>query len=158
MDCKTARDIILTDYLDDGMPANQPAELAAHLATCAACRTFASQAREELLLPFDKLPRLEPPEAIWQAVRQGISSRPSPAANLLSRLRTLLLAPRPLLALGSVTMLLLSALFLTHVGTHPQPFDPEAQLDYLGYLLETNNPPNVDETGGYSSPIEEYFL
>ncbi|MBF0387432.1 MAG: hypothetical protein HQL20_06205 [Candidatus Omnitrophica bacterium] len=71
MNCEQARDIILTDCLDE-RPAKAGAELTAHLAGCPSCAEFLLTARKDLLEPFDVLTREKMPVTVTQAVMSRI--------------------------------------------------------------------------------------
>ncbi len=72
MDCERARDLILTDWADGELPADEASLLARHLATCAACRVLADRVTAETVMPLRAASRSEPGLALWMRVQAGI--------------------------------------------------------------------------------------
>lgn len=82
MHCRSAERQIFAE-LDGALDSTQRAELAAHLATCAACRAIADRLSNTLTTWRDEATRVSVPDAEleWHKVRREIRGAPSPAKS-----------------------------------------------------------------------------
>ena len=164
MKCKTAQDLILTDWLDNQMAQPEKAQLETHLDTCQGCSDFASTAREALLEPFTENEHLQAPPDLWNSITDRIQreKRQNLAGKngLLDRLRGCFTMPVPAMAMASVVSVILATTLFLQRGPNSGPiaFDPAIHVDHLATLLDNDSISMNGQAGGFDTPIEEYFL
>ena len=108
MNCQKIQDFILTDYTDNEAPEAVRRQVEGHLATCGACREFEAAVREKAIQPLKETKRAEAPTRLWSRVTTEIYAqnlKPAPA-GVLQRLKNLVAAPKPALALSTIAVLL----------------------------------------------------
>jgi len=108
MNCQRIQDLILTDYTDSEALETVRKQVAQHIATCSACREFEAAVREKAVRPLQDAERVEAPERLWSRVTTEIYAqhlKPAPA-GVLQKLKNLVAAPKPALALSTVAVLL----------------------------------------------------
>ncbi|MDD5428389.1 MAG: zf-HC2 domain-containing protein [Candidatus Omnitrophica bacterium] len=158
MNCKKAREAILTDYLDNEIDAGRKARLEEHMARCPGCKTFyltAARANNEL---FSKTNRANPPEYVWRRIREAVLNEKRSgnnfAAGILGKLRSLLYVPKPALAIASILILLLA------VGTFAKIKSNSAQeqFEYFTYLTGASASAANGDNGSFGTTIEKYFM
>jgi len=161
MKCKRARDLILSDYIDGELKGSLRIELEQHLAGCGDCRRFKEIAEKKAAAPFRSSKTIEPPESVWQYIKESIQeegriSRYSPNRAMA------FFAGRQALAGALIALMLIGAIF---VKSHFYTRDDlngyiEEQIEFLT-LLEADD---VEYTNGsYAdsdlvNAIDEYFL
>ena len=85
----------LSDYFDDRLPAEARAAVASHLATCVACAGQLARLRSIIQAVSDLPGEIEPPPAMWAAVRDRLvqpSRRPIPQRWILAAAAVVLVA------------------------------------------------------------------
>lgn len=78
MKCEQIKDLVLTDYIDGQMEADDKQLLEEHLKACRACHEFALSVQKELVTPFGDAPRPEVPPAVWQKIKAEITAEEEP--------------------------------------------------------------------------------
>lgn len=164
MKCHDWQDLILTDYLDDQMSKEQTVSLEEHLSACQECREFVAHARKAVIEPFQYAQKAEPPEKVWQSIKEVIGQGQD-AEELVSfwdRIREIIFIPKPAMALATTVIVIMAATFTfnhynqqfqiaKYAVTQSETDDINYVLDELAAYSEENN--LYEQTG-----IEEYFL
>jgi predicted anti-sigma-YlaC factor YlaD len=120
MNCKRIRELLLTDYLDGESPASERREIEEHLQGCAKCRFFAQSVREKISQPLRQLKEIQPPETVWQQIRETIvrqeaeTSATSFLEKLWDALAANFLAHRPAYAVSTVLAVSLAIVVFLH--------------------------------------------
>jgi hypothetical protein len=132
-----ARALISARY-DQLLSAAETRDLHEHLATCAACRQFASNT-DLLVNGLRTLPQLPPSPRVSRAVRDGIrgsTEAPSPSGWLGQALR---IAASPTLAVASSLVLVAALAFIIVLALRPLGLDeqPRATISALADVIET---------------------
>jgi len=142
MKCRQIQDLILTDYTDNEAPEAVRRQVEEHLAACSACRQFQAAVRARAVEPLQEAERAQAPARLWSRVTSAIYAQPlEPApAGVLERIKNLVAAPRPALALSTVAVLLvfgavLGRLYFTGSVQRHQLAEAavEEQIDYFAY-------------------------
>ncbi|MFH2012338.1 MAG: hypothetical protein ABIJ37_06540 [Pseudomonadota bacterium] len=167
MNCKKAKNLILTDYLDGYIKGKAKNAIEDHIEQCNDCREFFAIARKAVIEPFDGIVREKTPEFVWQNLRATIQKGRkrkyyNPAKVLLERLQFLTLVPKPRLVFVSVLSIFLIVVMSIRFSTVKQNQEPtkmtsDKQNDYL-YLMDYSNISANNGSIGYGTDIEEYFL
>ncbi len=163
MNCRKARNIILTDYIDGALSKKDDDALESHLSACEKCRVLAAEARRTLRDPFPEAYNPVPPEAIWRNIERQIIAEPRAAFRrqgipVWDRLAGLRLPSVYRWALASALAFLV-ALTVFHRPAPRQTADVEEmdkEISYIAYMLDEAAP--EESTEGYGTVIEEYFL
>ena len=166
MNCEKARNLILTDYLDDQMDVKARCIIEEHMARCPECKNLyleAKKATDEL--SFNTLPRANPPEYVWRRVKMAILAEKENKKSLLSEIfanaRNFLRVPRPVLATVSVIMLIIVIGTAAGIGIgvrNAYQSKLEVPADYFSYLTDTPAENTANGTGGFGTAVEKYFL
>ena len=166
MKCKHIQELLLTDYTDGEMGAELKNEVQDHLRTCIKCREFERDLRKAAIDPFHNTARIVPRDAVWERIREAVVSEeqsktksfPGKVQDFFQRIFSM---PKAAYALASV----ITVMFITVMAIRFQPSDHKVvnvqtteEIEYLTYLMEEAEYFSVDENGGYSTLIEEYFL
>lgn len=155
MNCKKAKRLILTDYLDGEMDRNGKAAFEKHLEGCQKCREFSVTAKKvgnELFLGAD---RAGVPEYLWRRVRETIlteeNDRKNYAPGFFGRLRAILYIPKPVLAVAAAIILFIAIGTMTRLKI-------DNQVKYFDYLTEASADNLINDSGGFGTQIEKYFM
>lgn len=158
MKCERIQEIILTDYLDQELDSRYTKEIELHLADCPSCREFLAISRQTTAEPFAMLKDAPISEKVlWNKIKADIApSFSKPQTDFLSRLKELLSFPRIAFLLPVLMFLIIWSGFFFRPQT-PQLAQTQRQeetFDFTDEYLVSQD----DETEGYGSDIEEYFL
>ena len=155
MDCNKARDLMLTDYLDDQMGEKEKARLEEHIARCPECRKvslIAKKVEAELFLGAE---RANVPEYLWRRVRETIlaeeNRKKTFADAIFERLKTLLYIPKPALAILTVVVLLLAIGTVTKIKIDNQT---SMNAEYFDYFTDNS----INDNSAFGTSIEKYFM
>jgi len=161
MECRKIQEYLETDYLDGEVGSALKQQIKEHLAGCAKCRR-----QEETLLSqralFHEAKIQQPPERIWQNVRETIVLERLQQENSLSRgifqrLKEFIFAPRPVFAVASVCAVVIFLMVVA--GTLINRSQSLSKADVgeiiIGYSLSADN---GDFAYDLETDIEEYFL
>ncbi|HEY9070267.1 MAG TPA: hypothetical protein VIV61_08400 [Candidatus Ozemobacteraceae bacterium] len=88
MNCERARELILTDALDDQIHPDDKRDLLKHLVACEACRLLMDRAQEELVGPFTQAARPVPPANLWDRIERRLDDEAP--QGLFERIRAFL--------------------------------------------------------------------
>lgn len=164
MECREIQDLILTDYLDGQLGEKESNFIKEHLTSCSLCKEVFDNAQEFAKAPFKEAQQLEPPPELWHAIRSSIAEEKQKAdqdkPGIIQWLIDCFTMPKPALAMASVlSVLLVTSVFFHNGGSPTQTaFNPEAQVDYIAYLLDEEITNTNGQSGDLGTPIEEYFL
>ena len=169
MPCEHFQELLLTDYLDQELSAQQRSLLDAHLAQCPECRAFAEKAQQVAVEPFKRLERLEPSPQLWANIKEAIERvGPQPAVqgegvDIWEKVKQLFYFPRPALALLSTVLMIVMLLAVLPKQAGWNLFGrgdraAEKEIEYLASLVEGTENMDSDANGGYGTAIEEYLL
>lgn len=157
MNCKKARGLILTDYLDDQMNEKDKARIEEHLAGCHECKEFSIVAIKAGNTLFRGADRADVPEYLWRRVRETILAEERGKKNffaaLFGKLKAILYIPKPALAIVTVIVLLLA------IGTAAKiKIDNKAESEYFDYLTADAADSSLNDNGAFGTSIEKYFM
>ncbi len=88
MNCERARELILTDALDDQIHPDHKRELLKHLVACEPCRLLMDRAREDLVGPFEQAARPVPPADLWERIESRLEGEAP--SGIFERIRAFL--------------------------------------------------------------------
>ncbi len=165
MDCARVQDYILTDYLDGCMRGEAKEELEAHLLQCPRCREFASQARQEVIEPFEQIEREQTPETVWANIKESLEEREAlpdvfhsfrPWPDILKKL----VIPRPAWVLASLLFLVIMTFVVRQHSLNQTYVETQSKehVEYLAFMIGYPDSLNGEDQGGYGTYIEEIFL
>jgi anti-sigma factor RsiW len=160
MKCERIQDLILTDYLDGQLSADQARHIDGHLAQCAACAAFAQTARAAAFEPFRHAGMLTPPDAVWMNIKESIAvqeERSNVFAELWEKVRSLSAFPKPAFAVATVLALLLGTAVFNPVRLS-QEASVTDQGEYLDSLSTVPGELSFNEGSGFDTAVERYFL
>ncbi|MFC1807124.1 hypothetical protein ACFL0T_02005 [Candidatus Omnitrophota bacterium] len=166
MRCERAKELILTDHMDKQIGSQEQEMLLAHLGECDRCREFQSSAKKTISDPFESIKEASPPDSVWLNIKKSIAQEESqqaqnPIADLLNRLRSIIILPKPVFATATVFAVLVMALVIVRL-----PYRDKAVLNnYLADQAEFLNSLDNGSIDSYDenyqdlgSDIEEFFL
>ncbi|MEW6615906.1 MAG: hypothetical protein AB1401_10635 [Thermodesulfobacteriota bacterium] len=168
MNCKKAKDLILTDYLDGYIKSHAKGDIEDHIKHCNDCREFLMAASKTVIEPFDEAIREKTPESVWQNLRAAIPKEHkqnyyNPINVFLEGLRSLTFIPKPRLVFVSLlSILLIVVLSITFFPVKQNQelakIASDKQVEYLTYLMSYPDIVANNGSSGYGTDIEEYFL
>jgi len=161
MKCKDIRELLKSDYLDRESGQQEVQAIKEHLNHCPECRSL----EKELLFQrgiFQNAERLQPPEQLWQNIRDAIVSERLEQENsvnpgILERLRNLIWYQRPVFALASVLAVTIFVVVLAGGLISKQQFLSRAGNSDI-FSVYSFSSDNNDSTGDMGTSIEKYFL
>jgi len=155
------KELILTDYIDGRLDDATKKEIDALIDQDPELTEFLNAVMKNAQEPFSDVQDVQPPERVWQNIREQIevSQTPSILEDFLDRIKLLWARPRLSFALGSVATVLIAFLW---VGTSqfrntPAPYNSE-HVENLMYLAGGEMVDPEDISNGFGTSIEEYFL
>lgn len=165
MSCKKFRELILTDYLDGELDNVQKESLHRHLAQCWLCKKFsirAQQATDEL---FANTSRVNPPDFIWNRVKEAILAKRHKKVNfvdhLFIKLKYLFHIPKPSLVVASViTFILMMGIAIQFKVINQRVVNNgrQEQAGYLTFSAGESTDVAMSTVDGFGTSIERYFL
>jgi len=166
MKCKQVQELILTDYLDDRLRGEQKNRIQRHLESCHACREFEFSARKELLQTFQKVAKFNPPEQLWENIKENIQAQKQEAAEerlngFWERVKAGFHFPRPSFVFATLVVMIFAGVMLTRAFMNIEKIQGPESLGHVQYLLslsETDDQSTTQGNGGYGTEIEEFFL
>jgi len=151
----------MSDYLDRESGEREEKAIKEHLNHCPECRSLEKELLSQRGI-FQKVARLQPPERLWQNIRDAIVSERLEQENgvcpgFFERLRDLIWYKRPVFALASVLAMTIFAAVLTKgIIARQQLLSHNNYKEILSvYSL---NVENNDSFENMDTSIEEYFL
>lgn len=160
MTCKKIQGLLKSDYLDGELSREVTQEITEHLKLCADCRRLKEELEAARML-FQKATRHQPPERVWQNIREAIiqerlTEESRESRPLRERVTERFWLPRPAFALASVCTAIVLVVLASGLIKTRQPQGTETdQQNMAEYRLGDGN----DElASGLGTTIEEYFL
>ena len=167
MECKKIQELLLTDYPDGEVKGRLKNKVEEHLRICLECRQFEHTLRRAAIEPFKNTIKIKPRASVWNRISEAIvleerKKSESFLGKIQDFLQRIFSMPRVAYTLATV----ITAVFILAVmAIKFQPSDhkvvtmqPTEEIEYLTYLMGEADYFSVDENGGYSTAIEEYFL
>lgn len=161
MNCKSARDVILTDYIDGNLNARALGELKEHLKACPSCRGFIEEVEKSAAL-FKNPVRKDPSPEVWRSIRAEIIRKEHKTGfiqEVSERIRYILPNLRPaIVALSAAVILLVAAAAVRFAAIGNYAETIQARDDIIE-MVSING--SAAESGfGYDlgTPAEIYFL
>jgi predicted anti-sigma-YlaC factor YlaD len=157
MKCERIQELILTDYLDEQLSADQKKHIDQHLSGCAHCRLFAQTARQTAFEPFVKAERLQPAASVWEGIKEQIEAsqeRTNIFANLWENIVSLVRVPNPAVVMVTIVSVLVVG-GLTGMKVREQA-SAKDDVEYLDSLATPGALSFNDK--GFDTGIEQYFL
>lgn len=161
MRCKKIQELLKSDYLDGETNPGERRDIAEHLEQCLECRSVEQELQAQRRF-FQEAKRQQPPDHVWQNIRNAIVEESSdqdnqPRAGILERLREFFWPPRPIFALASaITMVVFIAVLAGVIISQGQFFNKEnGGESFTEYRLNGDNELTLS---GLGTGIEEYFL
>jgi hypothetical protein len=157
--CKTIKELLLTDYIDNRLDTSVKSQVDDHLKQCASCQAFAKEVKQHLVVPLEKSTRLDVPEHLWNQIREKIHPEEISNVTAADRIANWFRGfswPRLMPALGAfaVLVLLVSSVLLN------QPVK-EVSVEEAGMNLTdmlTLTSVSTQDGNDAGTPIENYFL
>ena len=130
MTCEKMRELILTDYSDNELPADTAQLVREHLAACPACAAFEARVRGVAIDPFKDVRPVAPSGDVWRRVKGAVEKKPS--GMRLSK---------PIFAAATVAVMLIAVVLaagLRRAEDRSLTLYVEEELAYLSAPAETN--------------------
>lgn len=159
MNCKTTRDILLTDYIDGCCEPERQELVEGHLKACSECRQFLELIETRTVAPFGGAPVESVDPSVWLRIREKIERRKVPdlaeiADNFWAGIRKWFLVPAPALAWSLVVLLgVYSLLDVTGPQALVEQENKDQSVFVLAELIEGDN-----GATDYGTFMEQYFL
>jgi anti-sigma factor RsiW len=165
MTCEKIKELILTDYIDNQMSDEDKIRIDIHLANCRKCKELLETVKNTAVKPFANAKKMEPPEFIWQRVKEAIlaqqQERPNFATSILEKLKSVLYIPKPVFAVSTImALVLIVAVTITLRFSNKQALEAsrEEQAEYSAYSTEAPVGAFLNNEGGFGTLVEQYFL
>ena len=182
MKCDQCKELILTDYIDGQIAAEQKKSLEEHLQTCASCHEYAQKVMAELVVPFNDLERVEPPAALWENIKAELAEEPEEMApeGIFAYLSAIWQQVQmPVLILSAIVIVIGVSILTLNQQNNALPVARNQQLisqmatkiestgydagmiseSELAYVADDEYSLSYDYLDeGYGSAIEEFFL
>lgn len=165
MDCEKARELILTDYIDNEMNDGERKLLTIHFSRCHECKEFFDTVMNTTVKPFASAKKVEPPESIWERVKEAITAeeqkKPGFVASVLEKLKSGFYIPKPALVMSTImALVLIMALTTTLKFSNKEVLETnrEEQAEYSTYSIETPVGALLNNDDGFGTCVEKYFL
>jgi len=166
MKCRKVRDFLLTDYLDGELPEGLKKEVDAHLSKCALCREFQDKVIQKTSLPFRDLEELNPEGYILEEIKEKITDIDNDRYSLWARFKGTIFQGfslrKPSLALVlSIAVIVVSVVFtklsLDSRQSKINNYISE-QLDSIAYLISSEDNSGGEDSFGFGTAVEDYFM
>lgn len=156
MNCKSAEEIILTDYIDGKSAPQTLREVEAHIASCGRCSEIVARLKS-VGGAFRTVPRMEAPLAVWERIRSEIGEKSAQVTFLpgfFEPVRIFLARLRPALVITATAAIIF--VVLTMARLMPQKGTSAIQDDIVSMAAsyEIGNGTEYD----FGTPEETYFL
>jgi len=161
MKCKDIQELLKSDYLDRESGQKEEQAIKEHLNYCSECSSLEKELLSQRVV-FQKASRPQPPERLWQNIRDAIVSERLERENsarpgIFERLRDLIWYRRPVFALASVLAVTIFVAVLAGGLISRQQFFNKASSSDI-YSVYSFSFENGDSAGEMGTSIEEYFL
>jgi len=159
MNCERIEELILTDYLDGQLSAEQKKNIDVHLSRCPNCQAYLRAAQKVAFEPFANVEKLEPPESVWLGIQETILAQQEKQNFLVHVWDNIkpILFPKPVFALATVAMLIVAGTALVQLKTGQQA-NAKENGEYLESLTEVPGALSLNDGKGFETTVEQYFL
>ena len=165
MNCRRIQGFIITDYMDKEVSQQVEAKIKAHLKACAICRAFEKALQEKVLPHFQGIKEVQPPERIWQRIKEAIEEeQPQYAPSFLERLLDFLghnfLVRRPAFAFSTAAVAIIITVFFLQSSFRKQMLVKEYLTEQSEFMLSLDKPVNgdVEQAVSFNTAIERYLF
>jgi hypothetical protein len=160
MNCRKAKDLILSDYTDNELSLRIKTEIDKHLEKCAACRKFQETLQDKIIQPLKQAKEIMPPDYVWERIREEIEAKTSqceqPGFSIFTALRQKCLRrPQGVFAAALAVIAIFFALFLTKSSLDDKRHLNEYfadQVEFFNYLGDDG------KDADFGTATENYFL
>lgn len=144
MNCKKARELFLTDFIDMQLKIGPHKHLQEHLDSCHKCRLFYESLLKKAVEPFKNIEQITPPDFIWERIKEQLQTeerkqQASAFDYLRSFLQLVFNIPKPVFATMAVTVFVLAVTttvvlsFHSRIGLNNYFEEQNAFLNNLDY-------------------------
>lgn len=165
MNCKKIQGMLLTDYIDNQMDAQQKMYVEEHLAHCPACKEFLAAARKITYNLFSGIDRANPPELVWRNIKEAVAAEEQKRTNLVdkffSKLKYAFYIPNPAIAFATILALTLVFGTITKLMVDKQELSKtnmQERIEYFDYSIDASADSSANDESGFGTSIEKYFL
>lgn len=164
MDCKKARELLLTDYVDGEVSVSIRNEIKLHLKGCAAC-----QALEQKVLGvrkhFREIKPVKPPEELWSSIKESLSKEQvryegSLVSRAIDFIHSSLWLRKPAFALSTIITVILLAVAVMHFQTPRQRLVKDYLRQQSDFIRSLQYPVNgeTEKDFDFGTNIESYLF
>jgi hypothetical protein len=160
MDCKIAKELVLSDYTDGVLSGRALQELESHLRSCSSCRSLAEgivSARELLR----SSPRIDAPQAVWGRIRAEIarlSVKKALIETFLERVRYGFYHLRPVVVATAAIITLLFILATARFASYMNLSAALSAREDIINMVSLNGEERGNEKYDMGTSAELYFL
>ena len=155
MNCKKIKELLLTDYADGCMEANDLTDLNKHLSTCAQCNEYKERLFSDIINPLRAQSCVHVPSYLQAKVRSAVYNESSKRHNMFSILNLL----HGWKGVASMCGLFVVALLLMYT---PNKKAENVSNEHINYISETvygeNLQANNSESLNFGTAVETYLL
>ena len=158
MKCKRIKELLLTDYIDDGIDIVLREEFDKHVASCTSCGSYKMSIDKGLSPLFKKAGVKPPQDEIWQNIRTRITHDNQEAASKVFALSPFL--RRNIFAFATAAVLLFVIISFRVVSNSQRAAVNNfllAEGSFL-YSLSSNNGQETFNHADFGTAAEEYFF
>ena len=141
MKCKEIKELLMADYIDGEVSEVLKKEVQGHLNTCSECRQFEHVLRKTAIEPFKRAGQIQPPDAVWNQIRETIAKGEEQAEGFLvglrDRLHAIFSARKSVFVVATVMIIILVTIVFTRLPFNSQEGVSgylEEQAEFLAYL------------------------
>jgi predicted anti-sigma-YlaC factor YlaD len=155
MNCEKVKELLLTDYADNRLDAQDRAMVDEHIARCSVCRELQTMALTIAESLFDDDKNIQAPEYLWHRIKREIVSekKVNKTWDFWTIFDVFKLIPKPALVLAALMIFVLANAVVTRYIFAPLPQVKTNEI--LGYLE------NVSDFGadspGLNTDIEQFL-
>ncbi|MFH0827067.1 MAG: anti-sigma factor [Candidatus Omnitrophota bacterium] len=162
MRCNKIEDLLKADYLDGELSRKEQQLIKDHLAQCPQCRGLEKELQSQRLL-FQGTRQQEPPERIWQNIREKImaerlNQEEGLGSGVFERLWNYLFAPKPVFVLARALAVVIFVAFFANIFLGKSPFFNTVDDQDSNGTVYSLASMNGDMLSDFGTNIEEYFL
>lgn len=165
MTCKKIQELLLTDYADGETNAGQNEMIRKHIVSCRVCKELEAKIQADIIRPFQKTRRMEPPAHLWYRVKTTIESNQKPPlpALIFEKIKKSFQIQKPVYAFSTAAIMLFIAIIVTasphyFYKIRNQQLANKSLEDQINYLTRSNGYADNGEITALGTGIEEYFL
>ncbi|MCK9582891.1 MAG: zf-HC2 domain-containing protein [Endomicrobiales bacterium] len=155
MNCKKIKELLLTDYADGCIKANDSADLNEHLLACAQCNAYKEKLFSNVINPLRVQARVQVPSYLQAKVRSAVYVESSKRHSVFSVFSFL----RGWRGVASMCGLFMIALILMYT---PNKKVENISDEHINYLTETiygeSLQANTSESLNFGTAVETYLL